>query len=187
MTSDFLPLLRPHRGGGFGLTRRAFNPVERRSVRSEVSLARWVWGTELAMRTAFSPRAAHRRRALAGVLLAGLAASAGCSFVDSSVSPSQSVSASSASSAGDRDEDYRRDVRDYTARHVRSGGGYDAFERSLDDIARRHGISDWENDPNTWVGVGQGLREAGVTGDTLDSYKTSLTSSDPGRMREIQP
>jgi hypothetical protein len=123
---------------------------------------------------------------LAGVVLAALTAATGCSFVDSAISPSQSVSASSASLAGDRDEDFRRAVRDYTVEHVRAGGGYDAFERSLDDIARRHGISDWENDANTWVGVGQGLARAGVTGETLESYKTSLTSSDPARMREVQ-
>ena len=138
------------------------------------------------MQAAYSPRAGGRRRALVGLLVAALATVAGCSFVDSSVSPSRSVSASSASSAGDRDEGFRRAVRDYTVEHVKAGGSYAAFERSLDDIARRHGISDWENDPNTWVGVGQGLARAGVTGETLESYKSSLTSSDPARMREVQ-
>jgi len=139
------------------------------------------------MRTAYSRRARRRRWTPAGVLLAALTAAVGCSFVDSAISPSQSVSASSASlAAGDRDEAFRSAVRDYTVKHVRAGGGYDAFERSLDDIARRHGISDWENDPNTWVGVGQGLALAGITGETLESYKTSLTSSDPARLRELQ-
>lgn len=108
---------------------------------------------------------------------------AGCSFSYSSDSISKS---SSSSSPGDKESAYRDDVREYTYAYVESSKDSRVFFRGLTKLAERHGVSDWEGDRATWTGIGQGLAKADVSGATLESYKTSLTGSDPGQMAKIQ-
>lgn len=129
-----------------------------------------------------------RRHAL--VLLLGLTlAAAGCSFSYSSKSlsdSSASSSESSASSAGSRDADYQNDVRDYTAAYVKSGGQYESFQSELAAIAKRRGITDWENNQSTWLGVGQGLKRGGVTGVAYSTYQQNLTGLEAKKMKWVQ-
>lgn len=137
------------------------------------------------MRTArYRSRAGGVAAALAGAGMLG--AMAGCSFSESAVSPSKSVSASSESSSADHEDAYRQEVRDYTAAYVQSGGQDDSFERTLADLGRKHGISDWQSNSNTWVGVGQGLARAGVTGEAYDTYKANLAGGHLARMQGIE-
>ena len=130
----------------------------------------------------------------APLLLLGITlTAAGCSISASSISISDSVgsvsgsiSESSASSSRSRETDYQNDVRDYTAAYVKSGGRYESFQSELATLARKQGISDWENSKATWVGVGEGLKRGGVTGVAYDTYKQNLTSGDAQKMTWVQ-
>lgn len=119
---------------------------------------------------------------------------AGCSISESvskSVSSpfewsSDSVASSSRSSSPNRGEEYRTDVRDYTQAYVKSGGDFDSFTRGLSEIASKHGVSNWESDDNTFVGIGQGLKKAGVTSTQFGVWKTNLSHGDPGKAAAMQ-
>lgn len=126
-------------------------------------------------------------------LLPLVLAIAGCSISASSVSisesigtSSESISGSSASSSRTDTDRYREDVAQYTQAFVQSGGQYDAFERTLADLARKRGISDWESSKATWVGVGQGLARAKVSEVALDTWKTNLAGDDDAKRRAIE-
>jgi hypothetical protein len=123
------------------------------------------------------------------VTVLGLAAG-GCSFSYSSESISGSIEgsskSSSSSSPGEEATAYRDDVRDYTSAYVRSSEDADSFFRGLDRLAERHGVSVWEADRATWLGIGQGLAKADVNGAQLDAFKHSLTGDDPARMATVQ-
>ena len=124
----------------------------------------------------------HRTRRAGGSALAliALVALAGCSFSYSSKSISDSSGSSSDSSTSSSPSDdkkadktetsYRNDVRGYTAAWVRDGGDLDAFQRGIANIARRHGITDWEATSATWTGVGAGLR----AGDATEAERATL-------------
>ncbi len=114
-----------------------------------------------------------------------ISASSG-SISDSIGSSSKSISDSSASSSRGGDADYKNDVRDFTAAWAKSEGQYDAFQSELASLARKHGISDWENDEATWIGVGAGLRKGGVAGVPFETYKQNLTGGNADRMRWLQ-
>lgn len=104
----------------------------------------------------------------------------GCSFYYSSESSAKSVTSpcrSSGSSSKDEEEKkeaYRNDVRDFTAAYATERGDMDAFARGLGEVARRHGITDWEADDTTWVAIGAGLKRAGVSTGVLASYETAV-------------
>ncbi len=113
----------------------------------------------------------------------------GCSISESvskSISsPFESSGSSSRSSAG-RGAAYQDDVRDYTEAYVRSSQNLAQFETGIGSLAEKHGISNWEADSNTWVGIGRGLRKAGINATQLDVYKTNLSKGDAERARYIQ-
>jgi hypothetical protein len=118
----------------------------------------------------------------------------GCSFYYSSessakscTSPSRSSASSSDSSGEDeKKEAYRNDVRDFTAawagRHdgresdfaAARQGDWDGFEAGLSEVARRHGVTDWEADDATYAAIGDGLRRARVGEDAIARYATRL-------------
>ena len=124
------------------------------------------------------------------LLVTALLVLVGCSLSTSSRSASDSSDSSESSSRSstskERQSRYREDVRSYTAAYVRSGGELDAFERELGDLARSHGLTNWEDDQTTYVGVGEGLGDAAVGEAELETYKTSLSRSDPLKMQAIQ-
>ncbi len=129
----------------------------------------------------------HRLLPLAFIWLAVYAL--GCSFSDSSESISKSISspfASSSDSSGGSDQAYRGDVRDYTAAYVKSGGDFDGFETQIAKLAAKHGITDWELDTNTFIGIGEGLKKAGASPTELAAWKTNLAGSDLGKANAIQ-
>lgn len=109
------------------------------------------------------------------------------SFSDSSGSISDSsgsLSDSSKSSSGDDDapkqeeEAYRRDVRSFTVAHVAAHRSPESLSRGLSEVALARGITDWEAARGTYVAVGAGLAEAGVSGEELARYQASLTRRD---------
>jgi hypothetical protein len=106
------------------------------------------------------------------VLLGILALMAGCSFSYSSGASSDSSKSSSASSGGsetdpkDAKRAFMSDVSAYTTSAAK-GDDAQAYLRELGDIAKRHGITDWERDTATYNAIGTGLRRAGISRDDV--------------------
>lgn len=110
------------------------------------------------------------------LLAAALALSlvAGCtSLSDSSTSIGRSSNAfsdsighsseSSTRSSGERQAAFLRDVRALAARFAADGDDDVAgLERTLGEVARGHGVLDWEGDAGTWRALGSGFAQAGV-------------------------
>ncbi|MCB1324363.1 MAG: putative lipoprotein [Spirochaetales bacterium] len=110
---------------------------------------------------------------------ASTSASDALSSVSTSLnSISRSLASSSDSSAPDAEEDddamYRAEVRNLTAVFFHTGGSAAEFERDLGALALEYGITDWEAQPATYVGIGSGLKQAGVPRDRLDSLLAGL-------------
>ncbi len=97
---------------------------------------------------------------------------AGCSLSYSSGASSDSSKSSSASSGGsetdpqDAKRAYLSDVSTYTS-SVAKDGNADAYLRELGKIAERHGITDWEQNTETYNAIGTGLRRAGISRDEV--------------------
>ena len=130
-------------------------------------------------------------------------AAGGCSFSysskslsDSSASGSESSASSSKSSASSSGDDagaddrtdtaYRNDVRDQTVAFVESGESVDALQASIGDVARRYGMTDWEADPATYVGMGAGLAVARVRGERLTALTHELAGDDPAHRSALR-
>jgi hypothetical protein len=115
---------------------------------------------------------------------------AACSFSYSSEKFSDSSSASSDSSAssspGAKERAYKDDVSDYTAAYVKSSSDFASFRGGLGDLARKRGVTDWEDDENTWLGIGAGLGRAKVSKVELDVYKTNLAGGDAKHAAAMQ-
>jgi len=131
-------------------------------------------------------------RWLSATLICGLAFASlsACSFIDSSKSSSDSIASSSASisssSPQSRDAAYRDDVRDYTYAYVISGGDPAVFEAKLATIAEKHGITNWQANQATYVGIGQGLGKAKAKQVEVDAFKQNLSHGDATKAKAIQ-
>jgi hypothetical protein len=115
-----------------------------------------------------------------------LLAAAACSSISDSVSSPFESSAASSASSSPSSESYRNEVRDYTVSYVKSGGQFDAFTRGLSGVAQRNGVTNWESDQNTYVGIGAGLKKAGVPPDQFEVWKTNLSKGDATRAASMQ-
>ncbi|MCE9598571.1 MAG: putative lipoprotein [Spirochaetia bacterium] len=110
------------------------------------------------------------------------------SISDSVWSISTSLSNSSNSSSGGAAKArlaYMRDVRNLTAVYCVKDGGADAFTADLGQVAERHGISDWAANESTYLGIGKGLRQAGVDRDALNRFQSGLGNSRSAAARLI--
>src|SRR5438105_208994 len=112
------------------------------------------------------------------LMMLALLATVGCSIstssessADSSQSSTRSSASISRSSPGGKAM-YREDVRTYTAASVKSQGPVDAFEKQLGELARRSGVTNWEDDETTYVGIGEGLRDAIADPVQVSRYAT---------------
>ncbi|QSA96317.1 putative lipoprotein [Methylococcus sp. EFPC2] len=132
---------------------------------------------------------------LAAVFAASLLA--GCSFSKSSESSSDSskglftLTSSSLESSSDssetKGEKYEKDVADYTAEFVvSSSGDLDSFRDKLGKLAERNGITDWENDHATYVGIGRGLHKAKLGKPQVSAFTESLGGEDPMKRKAIE-
>lgn len=114
----------------------------------------------------------------------------GCSFSYSLESSAKALASpftsSSGSSGGASKQSYRDDVRDYTTTYFSSSSDVDAFERGLGDVARRHGVTNWEEDDATYVGIGAGLAKARVTAGSFEALKRDLAHGDPAKANGLQ-
>jgi hypothetical protein len=129
------------------------------------------------------------------VLTAGMLGA--CSFSKSSESSSDSskgifdiasspLSSSSDSSRSDQ-EKYEGDVADYTAEFVvASTGTLDTFRAHVGELSEKYGITDWENDRHTYLGIGRGLSKAKLGKPQISAFTESLSSNDPMKKQTIE-
>mgnify|MGYP001325753134 CR=1 FL=1 len=121
----------------------------------------------------------------------------GCSFSHSAGSSSWSggkglgssskgFGSSSNSSGSGSSQAYRDDVRDFTAAYLASRADLEGFERGLAGVARRHGVTNWEADRATFVGIGAGLAQARVSPVAFETFKQNFGHGDPANMAAIQ-
>ncbi len=131
------------------------------------------------------------RPLLGALLVAALLLPLGCSFSASSRSSSESSSDSSASSSASsspsvREDQYRKDVRDYTASYVKSGGRVEDFKKRLGELAKDRDITNWEENMATYEGIGRGLGRAKANPVEIQAYSTNLAGADPKKAEAIQ-
>jgi hypothetical protein len=133
------------------------------------------------------------KRILLLALLTALLPAYGCQVISASItSPSDSVSgtgraiggsseAISVSSGSDPDDDskpsYERDLREYTASFVRSGGKTADFKPGVTRIAASHGITNWETDAKTPSAIGAGLAAADLNEAQARTFCSDQTFS----------
>ncbi len=115
----------------------------------------------------------------------------GCSFSNSSESSSKIVSSPfksiSGSSSAEGSTKYDNEVRDYTNAYVRSStSDYAGFKSGLGDIAARHGVTNWEVQPATYVAIGRGLKKAKIKGIEYETFKKNLAAGDYSKMQDIE-
>lgn len=138
----------------------------------------------------------HRSLFLPALLTVGMLLSA-CSFSKSSESSSDSsksvfdmasspLSASSDSSA-DKQEQYENDVADYTTEFVGSKTGtLEQFRQHVSELAQDYGVTNWESDLKTYVGIGRGLKKAKLGGPQTSAFTESLSGNDPMKKQAIE-
>lgn len=127
----------------------------------------------------------QKRAFLIGVMVAAFA-SYGCQVIVASItSPSdwisgtgrsigaifEGISTSSGSGRGSSAKStYERDLREYAAVFVKSGGSEADFLRGVTRIAENHGVANWESDPSTPFAIGQGMRVANVSEQEMRAF-----------------
>jgi hypothetical protein len=138
---------------------------------------------------------AIKRALLLGALISTLPVY-GCQVISASfTSPSDSISGTghaivgsfqgisfSSGSKGEEEatkESYQRDLRQYSAVFVRSGGTQADFLRGVSRIAENHGIAHWEAEPATPFAIGQGMREANVSEAEMQAFCAEVGSETP--------
>jgi hypothetical protein len=72
-------------------------------------------------------------------------------------------------------------VREYTAAYVKTGGQFDAFRRGLGDLAKKHGITNWEDSTVTYEGIGEGLGSARASEIQLKAYLDGLAGPEESK------
>ncbi len=118
--------------------------------------------------------------------------SQGCSFSKSSESSSNSISSivsspSNSSESSDPTAQYHDDVVDYTFAYVKSSeADVMAFKQGIAAIASEQGILNWENEPTTFIAIGEALKKANITGISYETYKTNLTDQNEIKMKYLQ-
>ena len=115
----------------------------------------------------------------------------GCSLSYSSGSISDSTSSivSSPSSISGKSKKYQNEVADYTMAYVKSsqpGADYTSFLKGLSDIAAKEGVTNWDQDSLTYMGIGKGLKKADVEGVAYETYKRNFAGGNAQKMQQIQ-
>ncbi|HTY80060.1 MAG TPA: putative lipoprotein [Candidatus Bathyarchaeia archaeon] len=130
------------------------------------------------------------RPGVAALLALALVGFQACSFSTSSDSSSDSSASSSessgSSSPGSKEAQYKNDVREYTAAYVKTGGQFDAFQRGIGDLAKKHGITNWEDSTLTYEGIGEGLGEARASEVQLKAYADGLAGQNAAKRAAME-
>ena len=91
-------------------------------------------------------------------------------------------SSDSSSPAGNTASAYQHDVADYTAKFAGSEGSVQSFQRDLSAIAEGHGVTNWEQDDDTYLAIGAGLAKAGVTGERYQLLSVELSNQNQNQL-----
>jgi hypothetical protein len=127
--------------------------------------------------------------------LSGCSISNGAGSASDSSGSSANSSGSSAGSSGggsktaSLDNRYESDVQDYTVSYLRSNASkadQQDFMKGISDVAAQNGIVDWEAHPRTYRVIGQGLKQANISGTQYEVYKNQLASGNMSKMDDIQ-
>ncbi len=97
-----------------------------------------------------------------------------------------SISGSSASSAANHHHHhsaYYNDVRESTATAIIAQASTAEVLRSVSRAAKQHGISDWEAQQDSYIALGEGLRQAGLTPNQAQKWIARLS---PGNQQNAQ-
>jgi hypothetical protein len=93
-----------------------------------------------------------------------------------SSTPPQAVSTKSPS--GDVLAAYERSVAQWTERYTRTASDED-FVVGLEAVAKEHGIQGWEQVPETYRGIGAGLRTAGLERPGFERVQSAIAPVHP--------
>lgn len=144
------------------------------------------------------------RSLLAGIVFIFAMSLTACSFSDSSGSfseSSESFSKSSNSFSGSSSSDssddssepskessrYQDEVTDYTVAYVRSGSTDTfSFQRGLSKLATRQRVVNWEQNQDTYIGIGRGLKKANLNTSSYEALKKDFAEGDYQKMQDIQ-
>lgn len=99
-----------------------------------------------------------------------------------------SISASSASSAANHhhhDSAYYNDVRESTAAAITAQASSAEVLRSISRAAKQHGISDWEVEQDSYIALGEGLRQAGLNARQAQTWAARLSTDSEQSTRLI--
>ncbi|MBM9501614.1 putative lipoprotein [Leptospira sp. 201903071] len=102
---------------------------------------------------------------------------------------SGSVSSIFSSSSGDdekKEKAYLKDVRDLTAMHVENGFQEIEFKNDLSTLALQNGLTNWKALRVTYLGIGSGLKKAGVNEEKFQTFVQGLGTSKPEIVESIQ-
>jgi len=61
---------------------------------------------------------------------------------------------------------------------MKSGGDPSRLMTQVGTVATKHGVSDWESNESTYVGIGAGMADAKVTSAELDGYKATIATNE---------
>ncbi|MDV6234590.1 putative lipoprotein [Leptospira ellisii] len=104
-----------------------------------------------------------------------------------SISGSVSSLFSSSSSDDEKKERaYFKDVRDLTAMHMENGFQEIEFKNDLSTLALQNGITNWKAMRVTYLGIGSGLKKAGVDEVKFASFVKRLGGSGPEVIESIR-
>ncbi|WP_016752559.1 putative lipoprotein [Leptospira kirschneri] len=102
---------------------------------------------------------------------------------------STSVSSIFSSSSDDdekKEKAYLKDVRDLTAIHVENGFQEIEFKNDLTTLALHNGLTNWKSLRVTYLGIGSGLKKAGVNEDKFQTFLSQIGTSNPEIVKSIQ-
>ncbi len=116
-----------------------------------------------------------------------LAAGAGCAGMTGSSASSASISSLSASSTAPAaaPHAYATDLANTVILAMRRGTEDDELLRQIGIVAERHGLRDWESVADTFAAIGDGLRQAGVSGDKAGAVANLVSGSDDMRRQLV--
>lgn len=123
-----------------------------------------------------------------------------CSFSESSGSVSESSesfakssnSSSDSSSDGSSDSSetstrYQNEVTDYTVAYVKSGStDKSTFQIGLSKVASQQSIINWEQNQDTYIGIGRGLKKANLVTASYEVLKKDFANTSQQKMQHIQ-
>ncbi|AOP33390.1 hypothetical protein A0128_05745 [Leptospira tipperaryensis] len=97
-----------------------------------------------------------------------------------------SIFSSSSSDDEKKEKAYLKDVRDLTAMHVENGFQEIEFKNDLTTLALQNGLTNWKSLRVTYLGIGSGLKKAGVSDERFQTFVQGLGTSKPEIVESIQ-